>query len=299
MHELIKKIEYNNGVFPRDAIKEIIDRKDEAIPYLIDIVKQVRDNPEKYKNEHKYFAHIYAVYLLAQFRVKELFPIFLDILNLSGTMPHDLFGDVICEDAGRILATVYHDDAQPIKNLITNVEADEYARGQALRALAILVLNDRMERNVVLNYYKELLNGGLEDQHPYVLAEVVVYSDELYPEEIYDEIKNAFNNDMIDEGVIGIESVNRTLRRDQISVIESSKNNTHMKLIDDTIAEIEHWACFHIDCEERKRKRMLQNKMIEGSKKSNTQTVVKDLKVGRNDPCPCGSGKKYKKCCGG
>jgi hypothetical protein len=22
-------------------------------------------------------------------------------------------------------------------------------------------------------------------------------------------------------------------------------------------------------------------------------------KVGRNDPCPCGSGKKFKKCCGG
>ncbi len=31
-------------------------------------------------------------------------------------------------------------------------------------------------------------------------------------------------------------------------------------------------------------------------KKSNT--VVKDKKIGRNDPCPCGSGKKYKKCCG-
>jgi len=28
-------------------------------------------------------------------------------------------------------------------------------------------------------------------------------------------------------------------------------------------------------------------------------TVVRDgAKVGRNDPCPCGSGKKYKKCCG-
>lgn len=27
-------------------------------------------------------------------------------------------------------------------------------------------------------------------------------------------------------------------------------------------------------------------------------TVVKGPKVGRNDPCPCGSGKKYKKCCG-
>lgn len=29
-----------------------------------------------------------------------------------------------------------------------------------------------------------------------------------------------------------------------------------------------------------------------------SKTVVNENKVGRNDPCPCGSGKKYKKCCG-
>lgn len=28
------------------------------------------------------------------------------------------------------------------------------------------------------------------------------------------------------------------------------------------------------------------------------QPIVKERKIGRNDPCPCGSGKKYKKCCG-
>lgn len=28
------------------------------------------------------------------------------------------------------------------------------------------------------------------------------------------------------------------------------------------------------------------------------KTVVGEKKVGRNEPCPCGSGKKYKKCCG-
>ena len=27
-------------------------------------------------------------------------------------------------------------------------------------------------------------------------------------------------------------------------------------------------------------------------------TIVKGKKIGRNDPCPCGSGKKYKFCCG-
>jgi SWIM/SEC-C metal-binding protein len=30
----------------------------------------------------------------------------------------------------------------------------------------------------------------------------------------------------------------------------------------------------------------------------NPPQIVKSEKIGRNDPCPCGSGKKYKKCCG-
>jgi len=28
------------------------------------------------------------------------------------------------------------------------------------------------------------------------------------------------------------------------------------------------------------------------------QPIVKETKIYPNDPCPCGSGKKYKKCCG-
>ena len=30
----------------------------------------------------------------------------------------------------------------------------------------------------------------------------------------------------------------------------------------------------------------------------NSGTIRKEKKIGRNDACPCGSGKKYKKCCG-
>ncbi len=29
-----------------------------------------------------------------------------------------------------------------------------------------------------------------------------------------------------------------------------------------------------------------------------SKIVINENKIGRNDPCPCGSGKKYKKCCG-
>jgi preprotein translocase subunit SecA len=40
----------------------------------------------------------------------------------------------------------------------------------------------------------------------------------------------------------------------------------------------------------------IQYNKMEGGEKP--QTVVKGKKIGRNDPCSCGSGKKYKKCCG-
>ena len=35
-----------------------------------------------------------------------------------------------------------------------------------------------------------------------------------------------------------------------------------------------------------------------GEEEEKPKTVKKGTQVGRNDMCPCGSGKKYKKCCG-
>jgi preprotein translocase subunit SecA len=36
----------------------------------------------------------------------------------------------------------------------------------------------------------------------------------------------------------------------------------------------------------------------EASSEQPVEPATRDRKAGRNDPCPCGSGKKYKKCCG-
>ena len=36
----------------------------------------------------------------------------------------------------------------------------------------------------------------------------------------------------------------------------------------------------------------------DGSLQKQPKTASPDGKIGRNDPCPCGSGKKYKNCCG-
>ena len=52
------------------------------------------------------------------------------------------------------------------------------------------------------------------------------------------------------------------------------------------------------DEESNKRLEELQER-IDVMKETRVEQVIrKDKKIHRNDPCPCGSGKKYKKCCG-
>jgi len=48
----------------------------------------------------------------------------------------------------------------------------------------------------------------------------------------------------------------------------------------------------------RKRREQQEMRMVGGGAMEKPQQVVRREKVGRNDPCPCGSGKKYKKCHG-
>ncbi|HLE18269.1 MAG TPA: SEC-C metal-binding domain-containing protein, partial [Syntrophales bacterium] len=69
---------------------------------------------------------------------------------------------------------------------------------------------------------------------------------------------------------------------------------------DDTVSKL---CMVHIQKEEEIeeiRERSSQDYVLSRGEDMKTQATVKreGEKVGRNDPCPCGSGKKYKKCCG-
>jgi preprotein translocase subunit SecA len=54
-----------------------------------------------------------------------------------------------------------------------------------------------------------------------------------------------------------------------------------------------------LEAVERRRRQAQQNLQVQaGAKQEAPRPVRAGAKIGRNDPCPCGSGKKYKKCCG-
>lgn len=82
-----------------------------------------------------------------------------------------------------------------------------------------------------------------------------------------------------------------TMDEDTVVSLEFDKELLYKNMVDakaDWLYNLPQWE--EIFDEEKRKALYLEQKK--------SGTIVKGKKIGRNDPCPCGSGKKYKKCCG-
>lgn len=220
--------------FDRNVFESIVDK----------VIIGDYSNPEK-PEPYQLTFFIYSYYLLAQFQVKELFPSMVDLLSVPSDICENIFGDAIIEDIGRILASVYNGAIESLFTLIENTEANEYARGQALISLVVLVFNDQLSREFVIDYFKQLLTDKLAaDTSYYFNAEIVCCCDDLYPEEVYADIGRLYEEELVEEIVIGMDSINKTLRRTKEEVLQSNQQDYRFQFITETIKEIQGWACF-------------------------------------------------------
>ena len=97
--------------------------------------------------------------------------------------------------------------------------------------------------------------------------------------------------DGINESLKGYENPIDTMEEDTVVKIEIDPEKLYYNMVAakaDWLYGLEQWDAL-LTPERRKE--------LYKEQRSST-TVVKPPKIGRNDPCPCGSGKKYKKCCG-
>lgn len=66
--------------------------------------------------------HIYATFLLAEFSIKDFFPIFMEIARLPGELPFDLYADTMTEDFQRIMSSVYDGNSEQLHSLIEDIQ---------------------------------------------------------------------------------------------------------------------------------------------------------------------------------
>ena len=295
IHQILQKLERNDGYFPRAAVAAAISRRDEIVPELLRILERTAENVEALAADVHYMAPTYAMYLLAQFQEPRAYPLLIKLFSAPGEAAMDLAGDVVTEDLGNILASVSSGDMSGMAALVENPEANEYVRSAALKGMVALVATGQKTRQEVMDYFASLFRGRLERKPDYVWTSLVSRCVDLYPGEVYADIQQAYADDLIEGFVIRWEGVEEAYAMGREAALEDLVDSHRYHLITDTVAELSSWACFN---KEPKRSTWNQVKPVRSWPAEQSKPAT-STKVGRNEPCPCGSGKKFKRCCGG
>lgn len=298
--ELLNRLDYTEtGGFPKKAIQEIVTRREEMIPHLLDVLESAHADPDAYLNGPKAMHCTYAAYLLAQFREIRAYRPLMALMNLGEKIPQDLFGDSITEDMHNIVASVYDGDEEPLRKLIENPRADEYARACAgLKAYPALVHAGRLTMESVEDYFRELFEGKLQREHCHVWNNLCSLSGDLGFASLLPHVNKAFEDGLCDMFFDSLEDIEKRA--------ESGGDCDWFRrceLVDDVVSMMEWWACFHPEPPRKPAKAAPDAlaKLLEPREFPSRPTVPPPPKypgVTRNDPCPCGSGRKFKKCCG-
>jgi hypothetical protein len=315
VEEIMGIFSYDDHVFPRHALRQAVEKKVDITPHLLKALERAADDPEGVL-EAGDDSYIYAMFLLAHFREKRAYPLIIKLASHPPELVEDLLGDIPTEDLANVLASVSTGDAGLIAELAENTEAEEFARAAAIRSWLALVVSGDRSREEAMAYYKSLFEGRLEDRNEVVWSELVDAANDLYPEEVYDHIKKAYDDGLVDEYIVNPEWVDEQIDLGKDAVLADLPEWNH--LVEDVTVEMGAWfenrehggewdededwyeeGEWDEDDDEDEwdaDRRMLS--ALNGNNFAPTEPYRAPDRVGRNDPCPCGSGKKYKKCCG-
>lgn len=295
--ELLAQLaESPNYPYPKALIEEMIQRREEMIPALLAVIDDAARHPRNYIANDRWKTLDIAAYLLAQFRETRAFKPLCATLGHPAQVTDDLWGDLICDDMARILASVYDGDDAPLRKLMLNRKAYEFVRGAAVPQTYLCLLQAGIiSREELETYTEELLSKGLEREPSHAWDGWTAVCSNLGFARLVPLMKKAFEDDLCDPFVYGFDSM---LRDAASGGTEEWKHFTG--LIDDTIKETEGWHCW-AKPEKPKMQMPAPSALIQPPATEPALRLVEPRtgpKIGRNDPCPCGSGKKYKKCCG-
>jgi Protein of unknown function (DUF1186)/SEC-C motif len=117
-------------------------------------------------------------------------------------------------------------------------------------------------------------------------------SADLCPEEVMAELGKTYAEDLADPGVVGWDEVEEALAMGKEAAM--AELPSRYALVSDVHKEMSWWAGFR----ENQQPPVRDDLLLPSEYEVVDPIYRTEPKIGRNDPCSCGSGKKYKKCCG-
>ncbi len=300
--EILTELNAGYHKLPVKAIRAAQQNQELIIPHLIQSIERATEIVAAGDNLEG-DTHFFALFLLVEFKAKQAFPAILKAISLPDEGPFELFGDAIHEVIHRAIVVLAEEPLEIIEQLITDASINEYVAWKAARCPLLLVKEKLLTREeavqLMLRWLRNAIDSKDARQVSFIACELYSYSSE----EAMEFIREAYQKKLVDESIIDLGNIEAALQHGEAG-FQRELSREDPANIDDTVEELKTWSSFT-----EKQSPKPYNPVIEDENdhrddqaedwEENTTTIHNETpKIGRNEPCPCGSGKKYKKCCG-
>lgn len=283
-----------HDIFPKEAMAAARAQRDVMAPIFVDVVERLGTQDRLEMDEGEITALIPIFHLLGEFQEQRAYRPLLKLLRQPTNTLDDLLGDAVTETSFRVVAGTFDGDLQPLFDFIEDTAADVFARSSMMDALVLIASLHPEKRAAISSYFRDFRRQCKEDDEDLLIGWVEAIMD-LGLADMAPEITAAFEAGLIPSDYCAANEVLGDLKAAAESGRIAVNPRYESGLIADAIGELSKWHGYS-DAYLAKQKR-------HGTRKASrampwAETFMHETPpVGRNDPCPCGSGKKFKNCC--
>lgn len=295
--------------FPSEAVEAALAQQETITPFLLQVLAMTPEELEvQYQTEDNkdadtaYYTFDFALYLLGQFREQQAFLPILKFFLTPGDLTQDITGDIVTDGLGELLAATYNGDVSALTGVVSDIQVNSYVRIAAIETMCILWAEQQLDDAFFVNYLTELFDtyprDNLEDGFWTFLVSRVA---DCRLDALRSRLEQAFDDQLVETFFINRGDLEKMYSGEYAPREQSSQIDT---------MNLASWAWFRpeeprFELPINGMDKWLDTDYVPPSPTKSylplqpVETVKRESpKVGRNDPCPCGSSKKYKKCCG-
>lgn len=239
---------------------------------------------------------LHALFLLKEIEAEESLGIILDFLSQDGEFLDFWLGDLLSEEIWSVIAACGKNNLPRLLAFMKEPGRYTYAKAEVGVAVAQLVLHNQLDRATAVIWFEEVFTYFL--QHPE--TENIIDSDlngfllcncfDLRAIELLPLVEQMFNAVIITPSIAGNRKEVQHAMNSPIHRLIARET----KEIKEMYEKIKLWSKDELDIDDDE----LFDPYEDIDEDRAKPFIRTGPKIGRNDPCMCGSGKKYKKCCG-
>ena len=259
---------------PAEALKRAVQAPETIAEPVLALLERAAEDADAIEDEETNLL-FWGLHALAAARDTRVFPPLMRLMRQDGEAVDGLLGDAATETLPAVIASTFDGGTASLARLILDSAADDFLRNSAFNALGFLTRQGRIpleEAEALLVRFDEA-RAAVEGAPAWIgWEEAIAY---LGLTALAPRVEAARRDGRITDEFSDLPWFRKALRQASAEPPDLGAFDAHRyAYLDDPVAALA-WTA-----------------------EAYGQPVKNPFKdVGRNDPCPCGSGKKYKKCC--